>query len=39
MDGERPAEVRFKVRSMVVKKDSKKKADVAKEENMEQLIK
>ena len=36
---ERSAEVKSKVRNMVVKKNSKKKADVAKEENGERLIK
>ena len=39
MDGARPAEVRLKVINMVVKKNSKKKADVAKEEYGERLIK
>ena len=39
VDGERSAEVKSKVRSMVVKKNSKKKMDVAKEENGERLIK
>ena len=39
VDGERSAEVRTRVRNMVVKKNSKKKADVAKEENGERLIK
>ena len=38
VNGERPAEVRLKVRNMVVQKNSKKKADVAKEENGERLI-
>ena len=39
VDGESSAEVRTKVRNMVLKKNSKKKADVAKEENGERLIK
>ena len=39
VDGENSAEVRTKVRNMVVKKNSKKKADVAKEENGKRLIK
>ena len=39
VDEERTAEVKSKVRNMVVKKNSKKKADVAKEENGERLIK
>ena len=38
VDEERSAEVKSKVRNMVVKKNSKKKADVAKEENGERLI-
>ena len=39
VDGERSTEVKTKIRNMVVKKNSKKKADVAKEENGERLIK
>ena len=39
VDEERSAEVKSKVRNMVVKKNSKKKADMAKEENRERLIK
>ena len=39
VDEERSTEVKTKIRNMVVKKNSKKKADVAKEENGERLIK
>ena len=39
VDGERSTVVKTKIRNMVVKKNSKKKADVAKEENGERLIK
>ena len=38
VDGERPAKVKLKARNVVVKKNSKTKAAVAKEENGERLI-